>query len=168
MIVTSVADVCEYYLEVIGQAMIDCDRPDISTAYVGVGEIPADDCCGMLVVTPEQVYRYQEFPSSFETAEFCQTGLIAVTLLVTVGRCVPVLDERGRFPSSESLNQAHRVIMDDAAVVWSRVNGELPDDWERSGVTQTFAGPLGGCVICETRFTIGLDQSVLACCQETL
>lgn len=164
MIVSSVADVAEYWLDELLHELGICDRPPISTWYVGTGEIPADDCCGLLVVTPENVYRYQEFPATFEGAEFCRTGLIAVSLIVTLGRCVPVLDERGRFPSPEKLNEAHRVIMDDAAVIWSRVNGELPEDWERSGVTQTFGGPLGGCVIVETRFTIGLDQSVFTCC----
>lgn len=164
MIVSSVADVCEYWLEELLEAFQLCDRPEISTAYVGTGEIPADNCCGMMVVTPEQVYRYQEFPQTFEGAEFCQTGLIAVTLSVTVARCLPVVDDRGRFPSSQSLNAGHRVIMEDAAVVWSRVNDVLPDGWERSGVTQVFVGPLGGCVISETRFTIGLDQSCFPIC----
>lgn len=166
MIVQSIADVCEYWLTELKQAFIDCNRPDISTAYIGVGEVPADDCCGLLVVSPEATYRYKQFPAPFEEAEFCQTGLIAMTLVVTIARCVPVLDDRGRFPSAESLNNAHKVIMDDAAVIWSRVNGELPDDWERSGVTQVFEGPDGGCVLCETRFTIGLEQSQLTCCQE--
>lgn len=164
MIVGSVADVAEYWLDEISAALVTCDRPPISTAYVGVGEIPADDCCGLLVVSPENTYRYTEFPASFEGAEFCQTGLIAVTLVVTLARCVPVLDDRGRFPSSQSLNDGHRVILDDAAVVWSRVNGVMPDSWERSGVSQQFLGPFGGCVICQTRFTIGLEQSDLACC----
>jgi hypothetical protein len=166
MIVSSSADVAEYWLDALIDALRDCDRPEISTAYIGSGEIPADDCCGLLVVSPETVYRYQEFPAPFGDAEFCRTGLIAVSLVVTLARCIAVMDNSGRFPTPERLNDSHRVIMDDAAVIWSRVQGDMPDGWERSGVTQVFGGPLGGCVIVETRFTIGLEQSQFVCCQE--
>lgn len=164
--VDSVAEVCAYFLDEVRQALIDCDRPDLSTWYIGVGEIPMDDCCGLLVVRPETVYRYQAFPAEWGDREFCTTGDIAVSLVIVLARCVPVLDERGRFPSSQSLSDAHGGIMTDAAVIWSRVNGDLPDGWLRSGITQNFVGPLGGCVGVETSFTIGLDQSVFTCCQE--
>ena len=166
MIADSAFDVGQYWLDEVLAALMACDRPDISTAYVGVGQVPADDCCGMLVVTPELIYRSQTFPASFDEAEFCNNGLITLQMLITLGRCIPVLDDRGRFPSSQSLNDAHKSMMEDAAVIWSRVSGVLPDGWERAGLSQSFIGPEGGCVICETRFTIGLEQSLFTCCQE--
>lgn len=166
MMVDSVGEVCAYWLDEIRQALIDCDRPDLSTWYVGIGEIPLDDCCGLLVVQPTNVYRYVEFPGEWAAREYCAHGDIAVSLNVILARCIPVLDDRGRAPSPDSLTNAHASVMTDAAVIWSRANGDLPDGWLRSGVSQTFGGPLGGCVIVETQFTIGLEQSVFTCCQE--
>jgi hypothetical protein len=114
----------------------------------------------MLVVAPERVYRSIAFPAEATERELCFGGSLVVELVVLLVRCVPTVDERGRAPSSERLDDAYRSLLEDAAVVWdSIICCELPGEWERAAVSQTFVGAEGGCVGVETRVVIGLEQS---------
>lgn len=143
----------------ITAALSNCGREPFGRTFVGAGLIAWDDCCGMLVVSPERVYRYQAFPAELNDLEDCYGGDIAVNLVALAVRCVPTVDDRGRAPSVADLDAAYKEILEDAAVIWGAVsNCDLPDEWLRSSVSQAFVGADGGCIGVETRVTIGLPQ----------
>lgn len=163
----STVDVAQWVLDTTKQALIDCNREAISTSYVGSGSIAWDDCCGTLVVTPERVYRSQQFPTEDTDEVICFDGLIAIEFVVLLLRCVPVVDERGRAPEESAMQVAYNNLLGDAAVVYNALTGVFPDYWERTNPAQTFVGADGGCIGVETRVTIGLEQSRFGiCCSE--
>ena len=82
-------ELCEWLRSSIEADLIACGSEPITNTYNGVGLIAWDDCCGQLVVTPERIYRSQEFPNEDTTDERCHAGTIAVTLLASLVRCVP-------------------------------------------------------------------------------
>jgi hypothetical protein len=164
MIVSSAAELCRYWLDEFLDALTECNRPGVTTSYVGAGLVAFDDCCGLLVVSPEQVFRWTTFPLPETDPERCETGLLGVNVLCTLVRCTPTQTATGRPPAASALNAAYSGLLDDSAVLWSRATGAMPEDWERGGVLQTFVGPGGGCVAVETRFTIGLGQREWVCC----
>ena len=138
---------------------LDNANADPVSAWVGVAEIAWDDCCGQLVVAPERVYRSVTFPGENTTEEYCYAGEITLDLVVLLVRCVPTVDDRGRAPTPKALDDAHRAFLKDAATVWRAiVCCDLPEDWERASVAQTFVGAQGGCIAVETRFTLGIGQ----------
>lgn len=163
----SAHDVSSWFLATTLQALEDCGREPISRAYVAAGQIAWDDCCGMLVVAPERVYRSVIFPTENNDEDECFGGYLTIDLLVLLVRCVPTVDDRGRAPTSASLQAAYQRIIEDAAVVMNAVTTDLPDTWVRAAPAQTFIGAEGGCIGVETRFTIGLEQPSWAiCCAE--
>lgn len=156
--IVDVAGVCSYVLDKVNAALEECDRP-VSTRFVGAGLIAWDDCCGMLVVAPERVFRTARFPIEGPDEFGCYDGLIAVSLVVLVMRCVPVLDDQGQPPTDEAMGEAYGALLSDAAIVWNEVADSMwPEGWESTGQNQTFIGAEGGCIGAETRVTLGLDQ----------
>lgn len=162
--ILSTFDVAQWFLDTTKQALEDCSRKEISRSYVAAGQIVWDDCCGLLVVAPERVYRSQEFPQEAGGLEICFGGTIVIPLVVVLVRCVPGLDPKGNPPSANALQVAYTELMGDAAVVYNAVISELPDDWERANPTQTFVGAEGGCIGVETRVVIGVSQDRFAIC----
>jgi hypothetical protein len=160
MISASPYDAANWFKCRVEEALANANSEPLVQSYVGLGEIAWDNCCGTLVVAPERIYRSVEFPLENLDEENCYAGEITLNLLVLLVRCVPVLDSQGRAPSSKTLDEAHRAFLRDSAVVWRAVTTcDLPDDWERTGVAQTFVGAEGGCIAVETRLTLGLPQS---------
>ena len=163
MIAETPWSVCNWFKCRVEEALANANSEPLVQSYVGLGEIAWDNCCGTLVVAPERIYRSIEFPNENLDEEHCYAGELTLNLLVLLVRCVPVLDERGRFPSPQALDDAHRAFMRDSAVVWRTVSAcDLPEDWERTGVAQTFVGAEGGCIASETRLIVGLPQSTWA------
>ena len=142
----------------IRDGLVNANRPNIQRAYVAAGSIAWDDCCGMLVVAPERIYRSQTFPTELTGPEDCIGGFIVVDLVAILVRCVPTVDDRGRAPSGHALDAAYKDLLEDAAVAWNSVLCCDWEDWERGSVSQTFVGADGGCVAVETRVTFGLEQ----------
>ena len=160
MIAASAYDACNWVKCRVEEALANANSEPLVQSYVGLGEIAWDNCCGTLVVAPERIYRSVEFPNENLDEENCYAGELTLNLLVLLVRCVPVLDERGRAPSPQALDDAHRAFLRDAAVVWQTVAAcDLPEDWERTGVAQTFVGAEGGCIAAETRLIVGLPQA---------
>lgn len=155
-------DLCEWLLGGILAELDACSSEPITTAYSGAGLVAWDDCCGQLVVTPERVYRTQEFPIEDTTDERCSGGTIAVQLLATLVRCVPSPDDSGNPPNSAALSAAHKRILDDGAICWQAMSSPLDPDleWERAGLAQTIVGGEGGCIAIESRVTIGVEANV--------
>lgn len=152
-----VHDVCETVRAQVLALLDECERPPITRTYSSVGVVAWDDCCGMLVVTPDRVYRSSEFPNEDTESETCTPSLIAVDLTVALVRCVPGPTARGEAPPQDQVAAAFASIMRDAAVVWRAVGVEpLPDEWERARITQEFDGEQGTCVAVLTRVTVGL------------
>jgi hypothetical protein len=153
--------VSNWLLCLIDEALVQAGRDPINRAYVAAGQIAWDDCCGMLVVGPERVFRSVEFPSEATGPEYCDKGELTLDLVAVLVRCVPVVNDRGQAPTGQALNEAYTSIMEDAAVVWNAIDcAELPLDWMRANLSQTFVGAQGGCIGVETRVTIGLSQKV--------
>lgn len=160
-------DIADYFRGEIEADLADCSREPLQRSYVAAGEIAWDDCCGMLVVAPERVYRTGSFPVEDTTEDLCADRYLAVDLVALIVRCVPTVDDRGRAPSAIALQTAYQQIIEDGAVVMNSVMGVLPERWERANVSQTYTGAQGGCIGVETRFTIGTEQtSWTICCPE--
>lgn len=144
----------------VRDALLNNNREPIQRAYVAAGSVAWDDCCGMLVVAPERVYRSQLFPNEFADREICDLGWLNLNLVVLLVRCVPVVDDRGRAPSQEALDAAYKNILEDSAVVWNTLQCmTMPDEWDRAGLSQSFVGADGGCIGVESRITIGIPQA---------
>ena len=142
----------------VRDGMLNANRPELQQAYVAAGSIAWDNCCGMLVVAPERIYRSTTFFTEATDPEDCNAGFLVVELVVIVIRCVPTVDDRGRAPTAHALNEAYRDLLEDAAVVWNSILCCDYEDWERGAISQTFVGAEGGCVAVETRFPLGLEQ----------
>ena len=153
--------VSNWLLCLIDEALVQAGRDTINRAYVAAGQIAWDDCCGMLVVGPERVYRSVVFPSEANGPEYCDKGDLTLDLVVVLVRCVPVVNDRGQAPSSTDLNESYQSLLEDAAIVWNTIDcADLPSDWQRANLSQTFVGAQGGCIGVETRVTIGLSQKI--------
>jgi hypothetical protein len=170
MIVQSPEDVSRWFLTQTEQALVDCGRDPINRAYVAAGQIAWDDCCGMLVVAPERIYKSAVFPNQESTEELCWGGYLTIDLLVLLVRCIPVLDDRGRPPTAAALDAAYRELIEDGAVVYNAVIAALPSrEWMRALPSQTYSGAEGGCIAVETRLTIGIPQDEWAlCCADSV
>jgi hypothetical protein len=160
LIATTSAAVCELWLTRVRDALDACSSQPIKASYVAAGLVAWDDCCGVLVVAPERVYRSAQFPIEGATDDECETGFLVVDLVVLLLRCVPTLDDRGNAPAPADLDVAYKEVMHDGAVIWNTVTDQLPEGWERANVEQTYVGAMGGCIAVETRLTVGLPQSV--------
>lgn len=158
VIVQTAEDVCELWLQRVKDALEACGSDPIEASYVAAGLIAWDSCCGLLVVGPERVYRSAAFPVEGTTDYVCETSTIVVSIVVLLLRCVPTIDDRGKAPSPAALSAAHGKVLNDAAVIWNTVTGELPEGWQRANVDQGFVGAQGGCIGVETRLSVGLAQ----------
>lgn len=159
VIVASAVDVCDLWLSRCVLALTECGSEPIEAAYVAAGAIAWDSCCGVLVAAPERVYRSAEFPIEGTTDYVCEESALVVDVVILLLRCVPTLDDRGNPPSIPTLSAAYTTVLNDAAVIWNVVAGELPEGWQRSAVDQQFVGAQGGCIGVETRLSVGLAQS---------
>lgn len=156
----SAHSVANWVLCAIRDDLTQANREPVQRAYVAAGQVAWDDCCGMLVVAPERVFRSQAFPAEFTDREICDHGWLVIDFVALLVRCVPVVDDRGRAPSHEALDSSYKLLLEDAAVIWNTMQCvSLPDDWEKASLSQTFVGADGGCVGVETRFTIGVPQA---------
>jgi hypothetical protein len=123
--------VANWFVCRVNDELVNANRSPVQRAYVAAGQVAWDDCCGMLVGAPERIYRSQVFPGEFVEREICDLGWLNMDLL-----------------------------LEDAGVVWNAIQcAELPDDWEKASLSQTFVGADGGCVGVETRVTVGVPQS---------
>lgn len=160
VIAVSPVDVCELWLSRSREALAACGALPIDTSYVAAGMIAWDTCCGLLVAAPERTYRSAIFPIDGTTDYVCETGFIVVDVVLLLLRCVPTIDDFGKPPSVASLSAAYQAVLNDAAIIWNVVVGELPEGWERANVYQGYVGAQGGCVGVETRLSIGLAQQL--------
>lgn len=165
--------VCSAVLAYVQSALERSGRP-VGVAMVAVGGVVLDDCCmGALYVAPERFFKTTDpFPLELGLrglggTEVCEEAPIALELVVSLFRCIPVLDDQGNAPSVDEQTAAYADILTDAATVWNEVNGVpiLGDDgygdsqWLRARVSQTFVPAEGGCLGIETRLTLGVGQS---------
>lgn len=155
-------ELCEYWRTLILAEMTADARRTITTTYSGAGVVSFDDPCGQLVVSPERIFRYVVFPIEATDEEQCNQGHIAVDLLCTLVRCVPVMDDRGRPPAPAALSLANANVLADSQSIWEAVSNPIPvaKEWSRALVDQTFIGGDGGAIAVETRWTIGLEEAV--------
>lgn len=173
----SPATLAGYVLDRVMDALAACQRPgfreqDQGDAKAGhmvtVASFAIDECCpGLLVVAPERTWRTTAgtFPAEAASDNVHSDELIACDLLVALARCWPTLDDDGNAPPLEAQERAADGVLADAAVIWralasdSLIGRTWPDDdYERGTLNQTFLGPEGGCIIIETRVTLGVPS----------
>lgn len=150
----NVGSVCRSVLEYVEQVLKDCGRAPVQS-YVAAGAIAWDDCCGLLVVAPERVYRTARFPQEGPDARGCYDGLIAVSIIVLLLRCVPVLDDKGQPPPVSELDAAYNDALIDASVIWDALASI--QSYETASQEQQFVGAQGGCIGIESRIILGVD-----------
>jgi len=156
----SAHSVADFVLCAVQNGLTQANSAPIQRTYVAAGAIAWDDCCGMLVTAPERIYRSISFPAEFAEREICDLGWLNIDLLVLLVRCVPVVDNMGRAPTSDALNEAYKETLADSAVIWNVLQClAMPDDWEKASLSQAFIGADGGCVGIESRITIGIPQT---------
>lgn len=152
--------VAEVLLGRVQAALEACSTSEpLAAAYVVIGELAWDECCGILAAAPLRVFRSSTFPTPAVDATNCETSLLAVEVAVILLRCAPIIDAQGNLPSIEDMSTSFTATSNDAAVVYDALTGDLPKGWERANVEQTFTGADGGCIAIDTRLTIGLPQS---------
>lgn len=150
--------VCNEILVRVQTALIDAGRRDpdnLPAAYVAAGLVDWPECCGLLVVVPERIFRAAIFPIEGPDLHACYDGLMVMQAMVLVMGCVPVIDEQGDSPTVEATNDAYHELLLDAAVVWNTVANDMP--WRGLHQNQTFVGAQGGCIGAETRIMLDID-----------
>lgn len=135
-------------------------EPDRVCIYPG--RIIADDCnCGMLALTALRAYRSRRFPTEEIAFLKCGDGILAADLQLVVLRCVPVPDDHGNPPTCAALDEAARVMHEDAELVRDAIQCCLAEMHTATGLQyivrqQPFEGPQGDCAGSQLLITIGL------------
>lgn len=130
------------------------------------GEIADDECeCGQLAVTVPRLYPSSNFPApTIDDGRQAPCGIpyLGVDLSVSIMRCVPGPDSKGRPPGCPELEEAARVWHEDATAVRRGV-GCCLQAMEAEGTIVAYvlgatdaAGPRGGCVGSLLRLTVAL------------
>lgn len=126
-----------------------------SCAVVPGRDVAIDDCCtGQAWVRIVRVYPTTAggFPNPRDAplGESCDDGVFwAVELGAGSARCAPSADDYGRAPGDDELEDAARVLADDAGRIRRAVLEDLPGVGLVDEVfvgEQTSVGPSGGCV----------------------
>lgn len=137
-----------------------CPTSDpIAQSYVVVGELAWDDCCGLLVGVPLRTFRSVSFPLQVTDVTNCDGSFLCVDIAVVLLRCAPVVDEVGNLPSPDVMTAEFTKTAKDAAVIMDAMAAALPEGWERANLEQAYEGADGGCIVIDTRMTIGLPQT---------
>jgi hypothetical protein len=131
----------------------------IIDAYVVIGELSFDDCCGILAAAPARVFKSGAFPQQAIDVTDADLSLLAVDIAVILLRCAPSIDANGIMPSSTEMSEAFTAASHDAAVIYDAMLADMPSGWERANLEQTFQGAEGGCIAIDTRMTVGLPQT---------
>jgi hypothetical protein len=136
-----------------------CGCPDWKSVIVGT--VAWDSCCeGMLYVGVGTVFPTTDFPDAATTPLPCGAEL-AGTLTVGVARCAPTFDDLGNPPTCAEEQASAAIAYEDAYAIMRGVLCCLHEDRRLyRGIvgTQTFLGPLGGCVGSELSVTLNLVE----------
>lgn len=148
-------------LRVSDDALRGVGRP-VARKVVAAGAVAWDDCCdGVLFAGMPRRFRSLAFPA--ESAEWrpCDGSPSAIEVVVGLLRCVPTVQEGGRFPTSAAITDSAGSIYEDAEVLWLALEAyacQFPSS--AAMVTgQGFVGPEGGCIAVETRMLLDFDAA---------
>jgi hypothetical protein len=160
LLAESPAAVAEVMMNRALAALQACETSDpITDAYVVIGELAWDDCCGVLAAAPLRTFKTLSFPTAVTDVTNCDSSLLAVEIAVVLLRCVPMIDAQGNVPSTDETTAAFTAAANDAAVIYNAMMADMPPGWERASLEQEFQGADGGCIAIDTRMTIGLPQT---------
>lgn len=165
---TAFFDVADTALDCVCQMMDDLAATDDAypgcpcTPYVSPGEPPidccTDDCTGMLTVHVEDLFPSEEFPLVATTFEPCKAATWVASIVVTVGRCSPVMDEEGNPAEPDTLTANAAVMGKDSWAVMTALGCCLvqnaPAGRRKRRVQIQGSRPLvadGGCAVIEVR-----------------
>lgn len=139
----------------------------VDRAAVYPATIPWDECdCGTLAVAVGQVHFTNAFPAVDDASQLtCGGGLLAVSYVVQLLRCVPQPSGTSLAPSVGDLEASARRLADDGWVVPSTVLCLLDALVDEGVIVQhvirplVFVGPEGACVGSTMTFVVAVPQS---------
>lgn len=145
-----------------------CDQPASNCGcpcrlFISAGPPVWDNaaCCsdGQLTVHAENVRQFSNFPAGAQGANFgCQVPLMA-DIVVTLLRCFPNLNDDGSAPTGPVLNAASEQAYYDLLMLTSGLICCLQEPARQRKFTfngARIAGPQGGCIGVEIRFSVEL------------
>lgn len=156
-----IADVATDLLAAALAAWRDTGVADPGVQRVVVGDVALDDCCErLLIVSIDQLVWWNPFPFEalarggggvvipFAPQGPC-IGSLGAAATVWVGRCIPVLDNRGAAPEADDEQGAQVELVDLAQAVAGTLAclADAEDRWAIGGVS--FLGTEGGCLVAQ-------------------
>jgi hypothetical protein len=138
-------------------------------AYVSPSAPVFDDCCssdcgneqhGQLTVYINDVFPSDNFPTPSNSILPCKAAVHVVSLVITVARCVPTVNEQGQPPPAEAIEAAAQIGAIDMWTVITAlqccVTADLPLNKSKRRVQIASAGTAsvpesGGCAAIEIR-----------------
>lgn len=134
------------------------------------GDIAWDECeCGQLAQSITQVFPSKKFPgpASQETHTKCGPPIVAVEVLLSVTRCVPIPNDKGTAPKCSALQSAAITLEADRYATRKALMCCLSDSYDHNNILDfvigpmTSAGPQGACAGFVCTYTIGFTSP---CC----
>ncbi len=155
-------DLAEDVLAAAEQILATTGNPQIARAFVAHGP-PALDCCNQLAVHIGAIGE-----AATQATSILQPGLRhsfarinLTTLLITVTRCHPSLDDTGMPPDPDSLTEAAAMLNADAWALWCGLFRMRDELFEACDLVffdgSTPLQPQGGCAgwVMQVRFELG-------------
>lgn len=163
---TILYDVAQIILACARDALDETFAGAPEKSYVVIGTPAHDDCCadgGQLTITLTRQYASTQFPSEDITQVQCGPAFTALDLDVEIVRCHPSIDELGRAPTIEEMENAAQTAYVDMLTVWNAVACCLivmreQQNWSSVMRRQVPISPEGGCAGSRLSITIGLTR----------
>ena len=126
---TGPLDLHDLCLDLLGACVESLDTiPNYDPTLLGAPErafvspgLPALDCCDQLTVHAQQILAAPTSPGGLATGKKCPARIGQVALVVTITRCIPVLDDAGTWPPPEEIEQAAVQTNADAWALWEHI-----------------------------------------------
>jgi hypothetical protein len=159
-----ISDVAADCLEAALDGWRETGLPDPADVRVVVGDVAIEQCCdGVLVLGIEQLVWWNPFPFEalqrggavtipFVGPDPC-IGTFGAAATLWIGRCVPVMDERGAGPDPLAEAEAMALVVDLTQTIAETMACEAPERWAVGGAD--FVGTEGGCLY--GRLAVRLD-----------
>lgn len=123
MAASDLYDLCDEYLSACAAAVATTPGGAIDRAFVSPGP-PAWDCCPQLSVHAGGPAEGDTAPLSppLQPGHRPKVGIVnVVAMTATVLRCVPTVDEGGRFPSPLAIDAAAQETIADVWAIWNHL-----------------------------------------------
>jgi hypothetical protein len=122
MAASDLQDLAEAVLDASAQILAETGNPEIERQFVSHGP-PALDCCNQLAVHVAQIGEAAtQAGTVLQPGLRHETGRVNLTtLMITVTRCHPVLEDDGQPPPPADLTEASAMLNADAWALWTQL-----------------------------------------------